>query len=59
MTLAIYDIALDGMREATQKDISEYMALKRAYGKIREAVSAAQTELMATLAKEINPDAPH
>lgn len=47
--LRIYDIALDGLRPITQKDIDDYGALRRAYGDLREAYKRVQDKLMEDL----------
>jgi hypothetical protein len=55
--LRLYDFALDDWREPTQADLDTYMALTRAYGRIRtafkqgrpleEEIEQAHAELMA------------
>lgn len=59
MTLRLYDVAIDGYREPVQDDLDAFMALNRAYGRIREAftrgkplrpaIAEAHAELMADM----------
>lgn len=40
----IYDVTIDEMRDATQKDIDDCMRLRRAYGQLREALKRMMVE---------------
>jgi hypothetical protein len=44
--LRIYDIQLDGFRDATQKDLDDLNAVSKAYGKLRGLVAQVHSELV-------------
>lgn len=54
--LQIYDVPTDKMREATQKDIDDFMRLGRAYGQLREALKRMMVEIEEIHARLISQD---
>jgi hypothetical protein len=47
--LRIYDISLDQMRDATQRDLDQALAVQQAYGMLRSAVSETHKGLQDSL----------